>query len=110
MDARSAESTSSCVIVRLLEEVGERVRGILRDVAGRGDAAVVAYTNRFDRRDAASGRAAHTVHVRAAAAREPRLQLRARGHRRRARRGRRAAEPGRHALSARGAARRDCAR
>jgi len=36
------------------EEVGERVRGILRDVAGRGDAAVVAYTNRFDRRDAAS--------------------------------------------------------
>ncbi|MAD70333.1 MAG: histidinol dehydrogenase [Alcanivorax sp.] len=36
------------------EEVGERVRGILRDVAGRGDAAVVEYTNRFDRRDAAS--------------------------------------------------------
>ncbi len=35
------------------EEVGERVRGILRDVAGRGDAAVVEYTNRFDRRDAA---------------------------------------------------------
>jgi histidinol dehydrogenase len=34
--------------------VGERVRGILRDVAGRGDAAVVEYTNRFDRRDAAS--------------------------------------------------------
>ena len=36
------------------EEVGERVRGILRDVAGRGDAAVVEYTNRFDRRDATS--------------------------------------------------------
>ncbi|MTI50100.1 MAG: histidinol dehydrogenase [Alcanivorax sp.] len=36
------------------EEVGERVRGILRDVARRGDAAVVEYTNRFDRRDAAS--------------------------------------------------------
>ncbi|KXJ43424.1 MAG: histidinol dehydrogenase [Alcanivorax sp. Nap_24] len=36
------------------EEVGERVRGILRDVAGRGDVAVVEYTNRFDRRDAAS--------------------------------------------------------
>ncbi len=36
------------------EEVGERVRGILRDVAGRGDAAVVEYTNRFDRRDVAS--------------------------------------------------------
>ena len=36
------------------EEVGERVRGILRDVASRGDAAVVEYTNRFDRRDATS--------------------------------------------------------
>ena len=36
------------------EEVGERVRGILRDVAGRGDAAVVECTNRFDRRDATS--------------------------------------------------------
>ena len=36
------------------EEVGERVRGILRDVARRGDAAVVEYTNRFNRRDAAS--------------------------------------------------------
>ena len=36
------------------EEVGERVRGILRDVAGRGDAAVVEYTNRFDRRDTTS--------------------------------------------------------
>ena len=36
------------------EEVGERVRGILRDVAGRGDAAVVEYTTRFDRRDATS--------------------------------------------------------
>ena len=36
------------------EEVGERVRGILRDVAGRGDAAVVEYTNRFDRCDATS--------------------------------------------------------
>jgi histidinol dehydrogenase len=36
------------------EEVGERVRDILRDVARRGDAAVVEYTNRFDRRDAAS--------------------------------------------------------
>ena len=36
------------------EEVGERVRGILRDVARRGDAAMVEYTNRFDRRDAAS--------------------------------------------------------
>ncbi|MBF5055252.1 histidinol dehydrogenase [Alcanivorax sp. 521-1] len=36
------------------EEVGERVRAILRDVAGRGDAAVVEYTNRFDRREAES--------------------------------------------------------
>lgn len=36
------------------EEVGERVRAILRDVAKRGDAAVVEYTNRFDRRDAAT--------------------------------------------------------
>jgi len=36
------------------EEVGERVRGILRDVARRGDAAVVEYTNRFDRREAGS--------------------------------------------------------
>ncbi len=36
------------------EEVGERVRAILRDVARRGDAAVVEYTNRFDRRDAAT--------------------------------------------------------
>ncbi|MFP1679629.1 histidinol dehydrogenase [Alloalcanivorax sp. C16-2] len=36
------------------EEVGERVRAILRDVAKRGDAAVVEYTNRFDRRQAGS--------------------------------------------------------
>jgi len=36
------------------EEVGERVRAILRDVARRGDAAVVEYTNRFDRREAES--------------------------------------------------------
>ncbi|GAA5111165.1 histidinol dehydrogenase [Alloalcanivorax gelatiniphagus] len=36
------------------EEVGDRVRAILRDVAKRGDAAVVEYTNRFDRRDAAT--------------------------------------------------------
>ncbi|HEX5676811.1 MAG TPA: histidinol dehydrogenase [Alcanivorax sp.] len=36
------------------DEVGERVRGILRDVASRGDAAVVEYTNRLDRRDAES--------------------------------------------------------
>tara|TARA_R110001606_G_scaffold360158_9_gene512967 strand:- start:17899 stop:19203 length:1305 start_codon:yes stop_codon:yes gene_type:complete len=36
------------------EEVAERVRGIVRDVARRGDAAVVEYTNRFDRRDATS--------------------------------------------------------
>ena len=36
------------------EEVADRVRGILRDVAKRGDAALVEYTNRFDRRDVAS--------------------------------------------------------
>ena len=36
------------------DEVGERVRAILRDVAKRGDAAVVEYTNRFDRRQAGS--------------------------------------------------------
>jgi len=35
------------------EEVADRVRGILRDVAKRGDAALVEYTNRFDRRDVA---------------------------------------------------------
>ena len=35
------------------EEVAERVHGILRDVAKRGDAALVEYTNRFDRRDVA---------------------------------------------------------
>ncbi|EKF74187.1 histidinol dehydrogenase [Alcanivorax hongdengensis A-11-3] len=32
-------------------EVAERVHGIVRDVASRGDAALVEYTNRFDRRD-----------------------------------------------------------
>ncbi|MDX1804327.1 MAG: histidinol dehydrogenase, partial [Alcanivorax sp.] len=32
-------------------EVAERVHGIVRDVARRGDAALVEYTNRFDRRD-----------------------------------------------------------
>ena len=36
------------------EEVADRVRGILKDVAKRGDAALVEYTNRFDRRDVAS--------------------------------------------------------
>ena len=36
------------------EEVADRVRGILRDVAKRGDAALVEYTNRFDRRDVAA--------------------------------------------------------
>ena len=34
------------------EQVADSVRAILRDVAKRGDAAVVEYTNRFDRRDA----------------------------------------------------------
>lgn len=36
------------------EEVADRVRGILKDVAKRGDAALAEYTNRFDRRDVAS--------------------------------------------------------
>ena len=36
------------------EEVADRVRGILKDVAKRGDAALVEYTNRFDRRDVAA--------------------------------------------------------
>ncbi|CUR48785.1 histidinol dehydrogenase [Alloalcanivorax xenomutans] len=36
------------------EEVTERVRGILKDVAQRGDQAVIDYTNRFDRRQVTS--------------------------------------------------------
>ncbi len=36
------------------EEVAERVRGILKDVAQRGDQAVIDYTNRFDRRQVTS--------------------------------------------------------
>ena len=36
------------------ERVADAVRGILQDVRARGDAAVVEYTNRFDRRQAAS--------------------------------------------------------
>ncbi|WOA30604.1 histidinol dehydrogenase [Alloalcanivorax xenomutans] len=36
------------------EEVAERVRGILKDVARRGDQAVIDYTNRFDRRQVTS--------------------------------------------------------
>ena len=36
------------------ERVADTVRGILQDVRARGDAAVVEYTNRFDRRQAAS--------------------------------------------------------
>ncbi|MFA7388724.1 MAG: histidinol dehydrogenase [Thiohalobacteraceae bacterium] len=36
------------------ERVSETVRGILQDVRARGDAAVVEYTNRFDRRQATS--------------------------------------------------------
>src|SRR5699024_6899978 len=36
------------------EEVSQRVRALLGDVARRGDAAVIEYTNRFDRRETTS--------------------------------------------------------
>ena len=48
-DARLAALTAH--IEERDAEVAERVQGILRDVAKRGDAALVEYTARFDRRD-----------------------------------------------------------